>query len=676
MRIDPALGEAGSSGSGPVAGRRFWAGGRAPGGSTAADGFGPLRRGFRRPGGDGFGFLRLGFGRPGAGTAADGRGASGGGWWVFGGSLVLWAVPLVYLGYSLAIVVFVRGSSYDGLREYYSAHWPGAFDGETFFKTCFTEAWYDWITGHSMVLTVGLVAAMAGYLVFTRRVLRFFRDFLGEAGIGLRFLIRSFTGCPRGEKWVVSAFFAVLAGYWVILFFRAPMFLDETNSYLHFARQGFFFSVINYPVPNNHILLSVVCSWLYKLSFLSPALVMRLPSMLGAFGLYYLVFAVFRHYGGFRRAMIVVAGVAFVHLLSYYTVQGRGYLLQLFFIAVNAICAWRWFSGRSERGVKTSGYRYPMFVVSAVLGFYVNPLFVYHFLTISMVLGLCFWRELDYRNGLRLAGAVCLVGGACFVLYLPAILASGADSVLNNSSVSRQPLSFLRTTIGIFAGGLKFDFYYSTASLVIVPLAMIVGVVLYFRGVIRGPGYDYALYYLVASLAALGLMTVSKGRWPLERSLCYWIFGLNVMFVNVAYDLLRGRFWGLLVALVVGKDLFSVRWLFLPRFSIHSSMDWKIQHEPQALYPGLVAMHPASYQIMDSEDSYPTFLRLYLIEHGIGTPVLYSTHEALGEVILVSNVEESHIPLDGYVLWTDKERNAVFGLSGFYSIYVLKKLVH
>ena len=679
-----------------VSGEAGGAGGSAFGGGLAAGG-GSLGG----PGPSG--------GRSGGGGAADGRRASSGDrvsdgrWWVLAGSWILWAVPLLYLGYSTAIILFITGSRivdnfggpytgerydgvYDGIRDYYRGHWPGAFDGETFFRTCFTPAWYTFIREHSVVLGAGILVLAVLYLVFTRRILRFFRGFLGEVGVGVRFLVRSFTGCSGNEKRVVLAFFGVLAGYWVILFFQAPMFLDETNTYLHFARQGFFFSIMNYPVPNNHILLSVVCSWLYKLPFLSPALVMRLPSMIAAFGLYYLVFAVFRHYGGFRRAVIVVAGVAFVHVLSYYTVQGRGYLLQLFFIAVNAICAWRWVSSGSEgvgpgeadgasgAGAWRSGY--PMFVVSAVLGFYVNPLFVYHFLTVLMVLGFCFLRARDLRAILRLAGAACVIGGACMILYLPAILASGADSVLNNSSVSRQPLSFLGSTFGVFTGGLKYIFYYGSASLVFVPLAMIAGVFFYFRGVISGRAYGYAFYYLVASILALGLMTVSKGRWPLERSLCYWVFALNLMFVNVCYDLLRGRFWGWLIALVVGKDIFSVRWLVLPRFSIHNSMDWKIQHEPQALYPELVAMHPASYQIMDSEDSYPTFLQLYLIEHGIKTRVSYYSRDAIGDVILVSNAEESHIPPDGYVLWTDKARSAAFGLSGFYSIYVSKKLIH
>lgn len=585
-------------------------------------------------------------------------------------SLCLWAVPLLYLVYSLWIIFFVTGHSYEALREYYVRNWPDAFDADKISQTCFTPAWYDWIGAHKGLLIGGISVVGAGYLGFSRSVLRFLRGGLTEIGQGFQWMVETFRGCSRAEKGWLLGFFGVLALYWIYLFVNSPMFLDETCSFFHFAKQGFFFTIASYPAPNNHVLLNIICSWLYKLPFLTPALVMRLPSIGASLLLYCLLFCVFKWKGSFGRAIVVVAGVAFIHLLSYYTVQGRGYQLQLLLIVINTLSGWMYGAG-SNAGKERYGYY--LFILSAILGFYVNPLFCYPFGALLLIAGYRVVRSRELEKGLVLAGAVGVIIAVVLVLYLPIILGSSPHAINDNKYTSGRSWSSLVDDFGIFIYDIKYIFYYGYGSLVLVPLALVFSLICYFRGVIRGFYYDYAFYYLLASVLSIGILTVYKKIYPLERSLCFWALALNIMFLNVCYDVIRRwrpRWAPLLLGLlIVVKTAGSVRLLYMARFSIRNSIDAQIYYDPQPIYPELAGLHPRSWQVTHSEDSYPMYLRLYLFTHREKTPVIFSTNRALGDVILVADTTAARIPLEGYTRWRDKNGRIEFDQDNF-GIYI------
>ena len=253
-------------------------------------------------------------------------------------------IPLAYLGYSLYLVRFLAGHSYTWLLDYYQRTWPDAFDVESISRYSFTEGWHVWLRGHVTVVSGVIWVVIGGYMVFSPWIISFQARFFAEVARGFRFLRRVFRELRAAEKRWLLGLFGVMLLYWGYLFATSSgMWLDEACSYLHFVREGVFLTITSYPVPNNHILFNAICALLARLSFLPPVWVMRLPSMAASLLDYYLIFCLFKRWGDFRRAIVVVAGVAFVHILSYYSVQGRGYQLQLLFIVVNALSGWYYF---------------------------------------------------------------------------------------------------------------------------------------------------------------------------------------------------------------------------------------------------------------------------------------------------------------------------------------------
>lgn len=587
----------------------------------------------------------------------------------------LWAIPIGYLVYSLVIIQFVADHSYEAILQFYSRNWPDAFDLESVSRNCFTQGWYGWIRGHNRVLTVLNSFVLTAYVLYSRAVMRFMRGLLQETGRVLHFLGKSFAGCNPGEKKALSVLFGGLLIYWVYTFVNSPMFLDEGCSYFNFVRQGVLFTIINYPVPNNHIFFNIICSVLYKISFLSPELVMRLPSMATSFLLYYGIFCIFKYWGGFQRAIVVVAGVAFCHILSYYTVQGRGYQVQLLFVVVSALSGWAYFFSPLWSG--RAGYF--LFVVSSVLGFYVNPLFVYHFLSLLLLFGYLVIKGREFSKGWLFLRAVFLIGGVTLILYLPLILGSSWRALTDNQYISEgRPLHALIDQFGILVYDLKYIFYYGSGSLVLLAVAIPGALFLYFRGKLKGAFYDYAFYYFVASLLALAMVTIYKRIYPLERGLCFWVLALNIMFVNVCYDVIRAYFprraWVLIIFLIGLKIAGSLRLLYMDRFAIRNYIDVQVYNEPQKIYEQLCKLRPGSWQVMDSEDSYPVYLKLYLLEHGKGGRVLFNRKEAVGDVIFLPDSCTLSVPLQRYTRWADKEGHTDFD-GGKLHIYVARNFL-
>ncbi len=584
--------------------------------------------------------------------------------------LCLWAIPVIYLVYSLVIIQFVIHHSYDAILQFYSRNWPESFDAGWISRYCFTQGWYEGILKFNQVLTGSISCVLVIYVWYSRAIVRFLRGLLRETGRILRFLVKGFTGCSPGEKMALSGLFGTLIVYWVYTFINSPMFMDECCTYLNFVRYGFFFTIISYPAPNNHIFFNVICTVLNKVSFLSPELVMRLPSLVASFLLYYGIFCIFKYWDGFRRAMVVVAGVAFVHILSYYTVQGRGYQLQLLFVVVSALSGWAYFFSAAWSG--RAGYF--LFVVSSILGFYVNPLFVYHFLTLLLLFGFLLIKRKEFTKGKVLIKAIVIIGGVTLILYLPLILGSSWKALTDNKYISGgRPWHALIDDFGIFIYDLKYIFYYGAGSLLLFPAAVAGSLFLYFRHKITGPFYDFAFYYFVASLLALAMVIVYKKIYPLERSLCFWVLALNIIFVNVCYDAIRLYFprrAGLLIILLIGvKIAFSVRLLYSDRFAIRNYADVGWYNDANRVYPPLADLHPRTWQIMDVEDSYPAYLKLYLLEHKKEGRVVLNLREAVGDVIFLPDSCVTGFPLQGYTRWKDKEGNTSFDGGGM-RIYI------
>src|SRR6267142_5556813 len=177
----------------------------------------------------------------------------------------LYAVPLVYLLYSWVIVFFIKSHTYEDLLRFYSKRWPTGFDAEWISACCYTREWDAGIREHSVLWMAGIAGFMVLYCLFSRRILLFIDGLLRDLRMGWRFLQRSFFALRGVQKVGLGVFFGGLLLYWGYLFFHYPLYPDETVSYVFFVRQGVFFTVMNYPVPHNHLFLNVCAGVLNKL---------------------------------------------------------------------------------------------------------------------------------------------------------------------------------------------------------------------------------------------------------------------------------------------------------------------------------------------------------------------------------------------------------------------------
>ena len=79
---------------------------------------------------------------------------------------------------------------------------------------------------------------------------------------------------------------------------------------------------------------------------------------------------------------------------------------------------------------------------------------------------------------------------------------------------------------------LKDGSYYGRVGMYFV-LIFTAGCFLFYRlGWIGGRFYVYSAGYLIAVVGALLVLIGYTRMYPLERALCYWILGANVLFMN------------------------------------------------------------------------------------------------------------------------------------------------
>jgi hypothetical protein len=598
-------------------------------------------------------------------------------------SICLWSVPLVYLLYSLIILKFVSQHSYSELLLWYGRSWPGSFDLGKMGRDCFTEDWYNRLKTNSEWLTALIVAIMVVYGICSRAVWKFLFALLHDIAFTARFLARSFTDCRGGQKVALLSLFGAIMAYWIYIFAHSPFFGDEATSYVYFARHGFLLTVISYPIPNNHILLNVLCGWLHKIP-LGPALVMRLPSMATASLMYYGIFCLFRYWSDFQRAMVVTAGVAFCHILSFYAVSGRGYQLQMLFTVVSAMSVWAyWFSGE-RRG--RSGFA--LFIVASVLGFYVNPLFIYHFLALMMIAGFVFLKNKDHDGGKSFLRAILLIGVLVLIFYLPLLLVSRPGSVLENRFVAGNlPWNRLVKDFPIFLYDIKYDLYYGYFALYMLPGAVLLSLWLYHRRMIAGRFYDWGLYYFVATLLAILVVTLYKHIYPLERSLSFWVLAINIIFVNVVYDGIRYLFlvrkppvllsgsaiWaaGLVSLFLLVKIGISVRLLYWDKYHLQNDKSAIVCRQVGQDISDLAALHPASWQVTDDDNNYPVQVRLYLSARGEESKV-FDRQELCGDILFLPPDAPLPDPTK-YQWWANRGKSPAE--MDWIAIYVSKRLL-
>jgi hypothetical protein len=218
-----------------------------------------------------------------------------------------------------------------------------------------------------------------------------------------------------------------------IIDINKPIAYDEAYTFIHFASRPFKHILADYSAPNNHIFHTILVGVSYRL-FGGQPWALRLPAFIAGVLLIPAMYMAARRFFSEHQALAAAGLIAIIPLFINYSVNGRGYTMLVLFslLLVN-------FAGMLVRNQSKP----PLigFILTAVLGFYTIPIFLYPMAGISLwvVMTYLFTRE-SWSDRLRKVGiflGACLVAGLfTVILYSPVILfGSGLSSIIDNEIV-------------------------------------------------------------------------------------------------------------------------------------------------------------------------------------------------------------------------------------------------
>jgi len=572
----------------------------------------------------------------------------------------LFLLPVVYLLFSILIICFVNSHDYAFLLGWYSRRWPQAFDADSIASVCFTPVWYRFLVGHALGGEFLLVSLLVLYGCCCRPVWRFCRGLLSVSKRGVELMWHTYQRCSSREKMVLALLFAVILFYRCYFFAVFPLHTDELCSYLFFSRPGPLIAATSYPIPNNHVFFNLVCSFISGIPFIPPKFVMRLPSVTGDLLLLYGVFCLFSRWKGFWRGIAVVIGVAFCYFTSYYAVQGRGYQWQELCALISLVSGWECVVGTGRRDRRG----WPLFLVSSVCGFYINPIFLYHFLAMLLFLGYLLALKKDVRGLFFLARSVAIMALLVAIFYLPLILASSWGAFAESGYVTAKvSLREVFAHYSSFTYLLKEGTYYGRAGMYFFLVCIFASMLLYRYKKIAGQFYFYGLVYFLCVVLSLAVLILCTRMYPPDRGLCYWILGINIVFVNIVYDLIlkfasRSAYW-LITGFLAIKVAGSLRGLYWERFSVSERKEVVAYYKIRKDLAALKGLGTVSWQITNSDDFYPMYLKAYLLEQDDQGKVVFDRTVGRAQVVFLPDAYRPAFDLRGYVLWGGSRVTAI-----------------
>jgi len=217
----------------------------------------------------------------------------------------------------------------------------------------------------------------------------------------------------------------LVRAYYVVHF---PIYGDELVTYFSFVREGVMAATSFYPIPNNHILYSVIC-WLFSLLSDNFYWVMRGPALLISTAGTLLAGLLLLRRLPFRVVSLVMGLFGFFPYALFQAVVGRGYFLlavcsQVVLLASLALL----------RDTTRPRLAWAVLVGVSVVGFYTIPTFLLVFVGLGVSMMIAFRRQ--PQQMIRLVSAGLLTGLATLLLYTPVLLISGPGALLGNVFVA------------------------------------------------------------------------------------------------------------------------------------------------------------------------------------------------------------------------------------------------
>lgn len=226
---------------------------------------------------------------------------------------------------------------------------------------------------------------------------------------------------------IVICLLRVLYWHWL------PFFYDEIYSWLFFVRKGLFTTLSYYPGPNNHIFSNLLSVFLHKTG-LPPVYTMRLPSLPAGLITCLLAGFYFRKKQGWPFAFCAMILVAFHPAIMFYSIQGRGYTLQIFWFLLNLISAERIFKKQDPV------YNSVLYGIAGVLGMWTLPTHVYALFSIFITgsgISLSGKSYAFFKKWLLVHILIALGG---FLVYLPVFIVTGPEKIMASGWFRTLPL--------------------------------------------------------------------------------------------------------------------------------------------------------------------------------------------------------------------------------------------
>lgn len=222
--------------------------------------------------------------------------------------------------------------------------------------------------------------------------------------------------------------------YYIWRMFSVPPWYDELYTYENFIDRGMIYSMIHWPLPNNHVFYSALSAILNKLE--NPYIGLRGVSFLASMGSLLLLYRVLKKGISPRMAAAGTALFAAMYNVVQQAVQGRGYALSGFFLLAAVNCLYEiCIPEKSEEGKgKRRFWYYAGFAACLTGGLYTIPSNLYWVVPVCMAGGLYLLFTGEYKKLFRLVIASAAAAIVTFGLYTIIWLAIGSNFLVKEET--------------------------------------------------------------------------------------------------------------------------------------------------------------------------------------------------------------------------------------------------
>jgi len=212
-----------------------------------------------------------------------------------------------------------------------------------------------------------------------------------------------------------------------VVYLGEPPRIDESFTYVTFARRSIIHALTLYPAPNNHVLHTALV-WISCRIFGNSLWAMRLPALVAGVALILVSYATGNRLAGRNAALFVAAFIAVSGSFVFYSVNARGYMQQALLLLVMVYLA-------AELVAGAPALYWVLFSAAAAAGFWTAPTMLYSYLIVSIWL---VWEggRIMLRPAI-ITSAITAVG--VIFLYMPVIVVSGPAALFANPWVRAQP---------------------------------------------------------------------------------------------------------------------------------------------------------------------------------------------------------------------------------------------